>query len=113
MIEEVTSPSMAAAAVPHPLHAYLTALLTRVGTIQTNLRNKQQRPATAIANGTAWISTTATLWEQEFTPRSTSYVTSVGELDNDLTTLLRRTPATCSPDEAARWRAKLGGTHGV
>jgi hypothetical protein len=112
MIEEATVTSTATGDVPHPLHAYLTALLTRVGTIQTRLQNKQLRPATAIANGTAWISTAATLWEQDFTPRTTTYVNSVGGLDDGLRELLRRTPATCTPDEAARWRGKLGGTYG-
>ncbi|TCC37477.1 hypothetical protein E0H75_40790 [Kribbella capetownensis] len=99
--------------VPHPLHAYLTTLLKRVGTIQTRLQNKQQKPATAISDGTAWVSTAATLWAGEFTPRSTTYITGVGSLDDDLQDLLRRTPATCTEDEATRWRAKLGGHHGA
>jgi hypothetical protein len=61
VIEESTGASTATGDVPHPLHVYVAALLTRVGTIQTRLHNKQLRPATAIANGTAWISTAATL----------------------------------------------------
>jgi hypothetical protein len=99
--------------VPHPLHAYVQALLTRVHTTQGRLHNKQSKPAAAISEGTAWVSTAATLWTGEFTPRATRYVSSVGSLDDALTGLLRSTPATCSKDEAARWRAKLGGKYGA
>ena len=110
---EPTATTTAAGTVPHPLHAYLTSLLKRVGTVQTRLTNKQQKPATAISEGTAWVSTAATLWAGEFTPRSATYVAGVRALNDDLDDLLRRTPATCSEDEAARWRAKLGGHHGA
>ena len=99
--------------VPHPLHAYVNALLTRVRTVQERLHNKQQRPAVAISSGTAWVSPAATLWAQEFTPRTAKYVAGVRALDNDLVDLLQRTPATCTAEEAARWRAKLGGHHGA
>jgi hypothetical protein len=53
------------------------------------------------------------LWAQEFTPRTATYVVNVGDLDDDLADLLRRTPATCTAEEAARWRAKLGGGYGA
>ncbi|WP_405062857.1 hypothetical protein OG474_14800 [Kribbella sp. NBC_01505] len=99
--------------VPHPLHAYLTSLLKRVGTVQTRLTNKQLKPTTAISNGSAWVSPAATAWTGEFTPRSTKYVSGVQRLNDDLEALLRRTPTTCSAEEATRWRAKLGGHHGV
>lgn len=103
----------AAAEVPHPLYAYVEALLTRVRRTQTRLNNKQVRPATAISEGTAWVSSAATTWAGEFTPRSASYVAAVRDLDDGLASLLRRTPATCTADEAARWRAKLGAGHGT
>jgi NAD(P)H-dependent FMN reductase len=114
-VEELTGGSLSAAGdqVPHPLHAYVSALLTRVGTVQTRLHNKQLRPATAVSAGTAWVSSAATLWAQEFTPRTATYVVNVGDLDDDLADLLRRTPATCTAEEAARWRAKLGGGYGA
>jgi hypothetical protein len=109
MIEELNgAPMTAADQVPHPLHAYVSSLLTRVRTIQGRLHNKQLRPATAVANGTAWVSSAATLWAQEVTPRTATYVANVGGLDDGLADLLRRTPATCTAEEAARWRAKLG-----
>jgi hypothetical protein len=41
------------------------------------------------------------------------YVAGVRSLNDDLDDLLRRTPATCTEDEATRWRAKLGGHHGA
>ena len=107
------STTAAAGQVPHPLHAYVEALLTRVRTTQGRLHNKQLKPATAISEGTAWFSTAATLWAGEFTPRATKYGTSVGGLDDGLADLLRRTPATCTEDEAARWRSKLGGRYGA
>lgn len=114
MVEQTTGAATTAAGqVPHPLHAYVEALLTRVRTTQGRLHNKQLKPATAIAEGTAWASTAATLWTGEFTPRATKYVASVGGLDDALAGLLRSTPATCSADEAARWRAKLGGKYGA
>jgi hypothetical protein len=99
--------------VPHPLHVYLNKLLTRVRTAQTRLSGKQQRPAEAIASGKAWISPTATTWAGEFKPRTASFVASVRSLDDDLVDLLRRTPATCTPEEAARWRARLGSGPGA
>lgn len=102
-----------AGTVPHPLHAYLTALAKRVGTVQDRLHNKQLKPAIAISEGTAWVSTAATLWAGEFTPRAAAYVVGVRALNDDVDDLLRRTPATCTEDEAARWRAKLGGPHGA
>lgn len=100
-------------AVPHPLHAHLTQLLKRVGVAQMRLTNKQQKPTAAIADGTAWISPAATRWSAEFTPRAAKYVGAVHALNDDLEQLLRRTPTTCTEEEAARWRAKLGGHHGV
>ena len=99
--------------VPHPLHAYVSALLKRVEAVQTRLSNKQQRPSVAISGGTAWVSTAATLWAGQYVPRSATYVAGVRALNDDLADLLRRTPATCTEDEAARWRAKLGGPHGT
>ena len=102
-----------AGTVPHPLHAYLTALAKRVGTVQDRLHNKQLKPAIAISEGTAWVSTAATLWAGEFTPRAAAYVVGVRALNDDVDDLLRRTPGTCTEDEAARWRAKLGGPHGA
>ncbi|GAA2810652.1 hypothetical protein [Kribbella solani] len=97
--------------VPNPLHAYLNALLKRVQAAQERLHNKQQRPAVTIANGSAWSSTTATLWAGEFSKQAAKYVAGVRALNDGVEELLRRTPATCTPEEAARWRAKLGG-HG-
>ena len=97
--------------VPHPLHAYVDKLLTQVRGKQTRLANKQVRPAVAISEGTAWVSPAATAWAGEFRPRTATYVAAIRGLDDDLADLLRRTPATCTPEEAARWRAKLGGSH--
>ena len=97
--------------VPHPLHAYLDKLITQVRAKQSRLANKQVRPAVAISEGTAWVSTAATTWAAEFKPRTATYVAANRGLDDDLADLLRRTPATCTSEEAARWRAKLGGSH--
>lgn len=102
-----------AGAVPHPLHAHLTSLLKRVGAVQTRLTNKQQKPTAAIADGTAWVSPAATRWAGEFMPQAAKYVGAVRALNDDLEALLRRTPPTCTPEEAARWKAKLGGHHGA
>ena len=114
MVEQTTDAvTTAAGQVPHPLHAYVDALLARVRTTQGKLHNKQLKPATAISEGTAWVSTAATLWAGEFTPRAIKYVASAGSLDDALAGLLRSTPATCTEDEAARWRAKLGGKYGA
>jgi hypothetical protein len=115
MIEELSGATTMAAAdqVPHPLHAYVSSLLTRIRTVQGRLHNKQLRPATAVSAGTAWVSSAATLWAQEFTPRTATYVARVRSLDDDLAELLRRTPSTCTSEEAARWRAKLGGHYGA
>jgi hypothetical protein len=88
-------------------------LLTRVRASQTRLTGKQVRPAVAISEGTAWVSTAATTWAAEFKPRTATYVAANRGLDDDLADLLRRTPATCTPEEAARWRAKLGGSYGA
>ncbi|MDX6238704.1 MAG: hypothetical protein QOG10_3519 [Kribbellaceae bacterium] len=99
--------------VPHPLHVHVSALLTRVYASQARLTGKQVRPAVAISNGTAWVSPAATRWAGEFSPRAAGYVAAVRNLDDDLADLLRRTPATCTPEEAARWRTKLGGGHGA
>jgi hypothetical protein len=99
--------------VPHPLHSYANSLLTRVRASQTRLTGKQVRPATAIANGTAWVSPAATTWAAGFAKQAAAYVMAVRALDDELVDLLRRTPPTCSVEEAARWRAKLGGGHGA
>lgn len=99
--------------VPHPLHTYVDRLLTQLRAKQTRLHNKQLRPAQAISEGTAWVSTAATTWTGEFTPRTATYVAANRSLDDDLAGLLRRTPATCTTEEATRWRAKLGGNHGA
>ncbi|MDX6237935.1 MAG: hypothetical protein QOG10_2750 [Kribbellaceae bacterium] len=99
--------------VPHPLHAHASALLTRVRASQTRLTGKQVRPATAISNGTAWVSPAATTWAAGFIKHAAAYVAAVRSLDDDLVDLLRRTPATCTAEEAARWRAKLGGGRGA
>lgn len=107
-----TSTSSAAASVPNPLHAYLSELLKRVQSTQERLHDKQRRPAVAIANGSAWSSTTATLWAGEFSKQAAKYVASVRALNDGVEELLRRTPATCTEEEAARWRAKLGGHRG-
>lgn len=100
-------------AVPHPLHAYVSALLIRVRASQTRLTGKETRPAAAITGGRAWISPTATAWAGEFTKQATVYARAVRALDDDLLELLRRTPTTCTPEEAARWHAKLGGGRGA
>ena len=114
MVEQsVDAATTATADVPHPLHAYVDKLLTQVRAKQTRLHNKQLRPAQAISDGTAWVSTAATTWAGEFTPRTATYVAANRGLDDDLADLLRRTPATCTADEAARWRAKLGGSYGA
>lgn len=112
MAEQNTN-AAAAGPVPHPLHAYVAGLLTKVRSSQTRLHNMQLRPANAIAGGTAWKSPAATAWAGEFKPRTASYVAAVRGLDDDLVDLLRRTPATCTPEEAARWRAKLGVVPGA
>ncbi|GAA1559675.1 hypothetical protein GCM10009804_15640 [Kribbella hippodromi] len=111
MAQTAGEAAAAGGAVPNPLHAYLTALLKRVQAAQERLHNKQQRPAVAIANGTAWTGTAATLWAGEFSKQAAKYVVSVRALNDGVEELLRRTPATCTEEEAARWRAKLGG-HG-
>lgn len=108
MAEQTTNSAAAAEPVPHPLHAYVAGLLIKVRSSQTRLHNLQLRPANAIAAGTAWKSPTATTWANEFRPRTATYVAAVRSLDDDLVDLLRRTPATCTPEEAARWRARLG-----
>jgi hypothetical protein len=109
----VDAATTAAGDVPHPLHAYVDKLLTQVRAKQTRLHNKQLKPATAISEGTAWVSTAATTWAGEFTPRTATYVAANRSIDDDLADLLRRTPANCTADEAARWRAKLGGSYGA
>lgn len=106
--QSTNSAGAATGQVPHPLHAYVARLLTKVRSSQTRLHNMQLRPANAIAGGTAWKSPTATTWANEFKPRTASFVAAVRSLDDDLVELLRRTPATCTAEEAARWRAKLG-----
>jgi hypothetical protein len=45
--------------------------------------------------------------------RNTTYYQVYREHNDDLDDQLRRTPATCTEDEATRWRAKLGGHHGA
>jgi hypothetical protein len=110
--ESDTTTTAGAGTVPHPLHAYLTALAKQVGTVQDRLHNRQVKPTIAITEGTAWVSSAATLWAGEFTPRAAAYVAGVRALNDDVDDLLRRTPATCTEDEAVRWRAKLGGRHG-
>ncbi|MFB6721205.1 hypothetical protein ACFCV3_13630 [Kribbella sp. NPDC056345] len=77
------------------------------------LTNKQQKPTAAISDGTAWVSPAATRWAGEFIPQAAKYVGAVRALNDDLEQLLRRTPTTCTEEEAARWRAKLGGPRGV
>lgn len=113
MVEQSAGGASQTGDVPHPLHVYVAALLKRVGATQTRLHNKQLRPAQAVSAGTAWVSTTATAWAGEFTPRTATYVAANRSLDDGLAELLRRIPATCTAEEAARWRAKLGGVHGA
>jgi hypothetical protein len=97
------------AEVTNPLHTYLTQLQVRVHKVQDELGKKLDNPSGNMASGKVWTSTTAKTWGTRLGEQHRAYNDALNGLDDELSSLLARTPKTCSPQDAKMLRIDLLG----
>lgn len=95
------------AEVTNPLHTYLTRLLQRVQSIQSELNRKLDNPTSNMASGKVWTSPTAKEWGDRLADQCKAYNSALSSLDEELSAKLASTPKTCSEAEAKLWRIEL------
>lgn len=96
------------AEVINPLYTYLTELLQRVQSIQSELNRKLDNPTGNMAGGKVWTGPAAKEWGARLTDQCRAYNSALSSLDEELSAKLASTPKTCSEAEAKLRRIELG-----